>query len=178
VNDVWALKSSWVLRCGLGRFEGSQCPIFSVNQACIFRIRTDHCDSSWRRTQYGVSKCRDYTPNDTVPTSPQHVCAEPRSRTKQHVTAQLLSVYSRAVCWAALNRESEDHPKCSSPWLPQVSYRCLFSTSPRQEGLVLGINNFLFYFIVTSDTLLSGPVPLCCSFPTVFLSLTQYSMLL
>jgi hypothetical protein len=54
-----------------------------------------------------------------------------------------------------------------------------FSTSARQEGLVLGINNFLFcYFVVTSDTLLSGPAPLCYSVPTVFLSVTQYSMLL
>jgi hypothetical protein len=54
-----------------------------------------------------------------------------------------------------------------------------FFTSARQNGLALGINNFLFcYFVVTSDTLLSGPVPLCYSVPTVFLSMTQYSMLL
>jgi len=34
-----------------------------------------------------------------------------------------------------------------------------FFTSARQEGLVLGINIFLFcYCVVTSDTLLSGPV--------------------
>jgi hypothetical protein len=52
-----------------------------------------------------------------------------------------------------------------------------FSTSARQEGLVLGINSFLFcYFTVTSDTLLSGPVPflLFCSYSLPFFDSVQH----
>jgi hypothetical protein len=53
----------------------------------------------------------NYKPTETAQHPSNTFVLSPGLERKQQVTVQLLSVYSRAICWAALNRDAEDHAK-------------------------------------------------------------------